>query len=497
MDTHISNLGRLRFFWPLRPSLIFVLICTALTGVSAFASAAPPDSLTAEVREGADLLGRLVRFRSISGREGKVGRFLAEQCRKEGLAMTIFTSRDSSYNFAASLYPLSERRPNIIFLHHTDVVDAADTAGWKVPPFSGFLSDSAIHGRGTLDAKGMAVMQLMAVRAWIERSRAERLPFNVTLLSVSGEETGGKNGARLVVDKHFSELTPYVVFGEGGSGIPGQIPGKPNLVVYAISVAEKSNLWLQLDLKFRGHGHGAAAPINYANKAFLKALYKLSEVETEIDFIKTTRRMFRRMGKLTGGFDGFLIRHSNWWIFRPALTKMIRREPLIKSLLTNTATLTHLSNPPGPVNQIAPSATAQLDCRLLPGANRKKFIRDIKYGLFEPRFQVSILDECPDATESSVTSAAFKAAEAACHEADPGAEVIPVLFPGSTDNNFFRARGVDVYGLLPIRATREGLESIHGANEHLTYRELERGITFYKALLRHLLHQKGQPTNIP
>ena len=421
---------------------------------------------------------------SLSKHEGEVGRYLSAYCERQGLKVRRFTEKDSSYNFSASLYPLTSGKPNLIFLSHLDVVEAAEDSAWQQPPFGGVVTDSAIWGRGSIDAKGLTVMQLIGILRMRRAMKEQELPFNATLLCVSSEEQNGALGSKIIVNQFIKELNPIAVFGEGGSGLSGVVPGKPELPVYAVSVAEKSNLWLRLDLSFTGHGHGAAAPNQYANKTLMKALYKLTEVQSPITFTKTTRRMFHQLGKITGGIRGFVTGHSHWWIFRPVLKKLMRQQPALRSLLSNTATLTHLYNPPGPVNQIAQSATALLDCRLLPGASRRRFIREIKYGLFEPRFKVTILEENPEGVESSVESEAYYAMERAFAELHPGSVMVPSLFPASTDNNYFRAAGINVYGILPILARFDELETIHGPNERLRISELERGIKFYELLLR-------------
>ncbi len=430
-------------------------------------------------------LSGYITKKSESGQEKAAGIHFADLCRKQGLHVRVFTDIDSSYNFAASVFPLSSNKPNILFLSHIDVVPANDTADWEFPPYAGIIKDSLVWGRGSLDAKGLAIMQLGALLRFIQKNKnsLESLPYNITILAVSGEETGGFNGAKIIVNQFLKELNPVVLFGEGGSGIDKVVPSKPEKQVFGISVAEKNNLWLKLELKFLTFGHGAAPPNSYANKAMVKALTKLNNIDTRIDFNKTNKRMFRELGKLEGGFKGFIIRHIHWRIFRPVLNKIIDDEPLFKSILSNTTALTNMYNPPGPPNQISNKATAYLDCRLLPGTNRKKFIRDIKYGLIEPRFKVSVINECPEAEESSPETPFYKALDQAIQTIYPQAAVMPILFPASSDNNYFREKGVLVYGITPVFMSRHNLESIHSSNEHISLAQLSEGVAVYEHFL--------------
>lgn len=448
---------------------------------------AQPDTATAE-----QAFSQFLRIRSVSGHEYEAGRFLQETGKRWGLETRCLNCTDTSINIALSLYPLSLCKPNILLFSHLDVVPSGDSIDWKFPPFSGKITDSAFLGRGAIDAKGLTFIHLLGLLKWKQELQGRDLPFNVTVLAVCGEETGGFRGAKVLSERYLEELQPWAVYGEGGSGIRQVVPSKPYLPVFGIAVAEKTNLWLRLDLKFTSFGHGAAPPTSYVNKDLLKALSKLSLVEGRIEFQKTTKRMFRRLGELEGGIKGFVIKHLHWKIFRPVVRRMEREEPLFSSLLKNTSVLTNMYNPPGPPNQISTRATAFLDCRLLPQTNLRKFIRDIKYGLFEPRFKVSIVNECPAADESSPDLPEYKALSDAILTRYPQATTMPILFPASTDNNYFRRYGIPTYGITPAIFNRTDLESIHGINEFIRKRDFYAGIDIVAELLRNLEKTPGR-----
>jgi carboxypeptidase PM20D1 len=466
-------------------------VCTgaSIAPVAAQQAALSPTLYNVNFNTPEELLSAYIQIASVSGNEGEAGRFLANYCREKGLDIRVFNDSDSSYNFAASLYPLSTGKPNIVLLHHIDVVPAGDPADWTHPPYSGAIDSTHVWGRGAIDCKGQGVMQLMAMLDYVTIARHQALPYNVTLLSVSGEETGGVSGSKLITDFHLEELKPAVVFGEGGSGLTEVVPSKPEQQIFAVSIAEKSNMWLKLELKVPSNGHGAAPPDQYANKALLKALYKLNNVKTKMEFNKTNKAMFRQLGQLEGGVKGFALRHVHSPALRPFVKKYFAQEPYLNALVSNTVIVTNIYNPPGPPNQISNKATVLLDCRLLPGTNRKKFISHIKNGLFEPRFKVTVVDQSPEAMPSKPDKF-YYAMEKAIKSVHPGAEVMPVLFPATTDNNYFRAKQIPVFGILPIIMPRELLETVHGPNERLGIAELHAGVETYKTMLRDLLHSE-------
>lgn len=415
-----------------------------------------------------------LRIPSVSGKEKAAADFLENFGKRAGLFTRCLSCSDSASNLVLSLYPLDSMKTSILFLSHLDVVEAPDSAEWRSPPFAAVESDSDVVARGAIDAKGLTFMHLNGLLQF-RKSIQKELPFNVALLVVSDEETGGEKGAKLVAENNLDILRPWMVIGEGGSGVTGLIPSRPSTPVFGISVAEKFNLWLRMDLKFSSFGHGAAPPSSYVNKDMLKALHKLSQVEGKPEFHPTTRRMFRDLGRMEGGFKGWVISHLPALPFRPLLNRLMRREPVLAAVLQNTAIMTNIFNPPGPPNKISSTATVFLDCRLLPGTKVRRFVREIRYGLIEPRFKVSVINQGPESEESNPDLPEFACLSDAIKLVYPQSETAPFLFPASSDNNYFRQLGIPTYGVVPLVMSRMDLESIHGINERIKMPDFRKG----------------------
>ena len=78
---------------------------------------------------------------------------------------------------------------SIILNGHIDVVPEGDRTKWEEDPFSGFVKEGKMFGRGTTDMKGGNVSLLLAVEAIIRSGI--RLKGNVIFESVIEEESGG------------------------------------------------------------------------------------------------------------------------------------------------------------------------------------------------------------------------------------------------------------------------------------------------------------------
>ncbi len=455
---------------------IRVLICILQLSLPGFAQ---PDTTT---HESALILSQYIQRASVSGNEKEAGEYFASICKAKGLFVEILSDDQDRYNFTASLYPLTSGKPNILLLSHIDVVPAGDEADWTHGPFSGTIHNNEVWGRGAIDAKGLAIMQLMALLEFKKEAADFEYPYNVTLLAVSAEESDSKNGAEYVVENYFDQLNPIVVLGEGGAGVSNLLESNPDQKLFCVSTGEKQAIWLKLIIDLPTSGHGSVPPNEYANQVAVKALSKLLRKKQKIEINEANKPMFKSLGKLEKGIRGVALKNISF--FKPLLTPVLRKVPEIRALVTNTYTVTNISNPTGSTNQIAQQTIVSLDCRLLPGTDKGKFIAEIKKSLRKQHLRVEIELETINARESTIKNLFYQNFKKSIEEVHQGSKVIPILFPAYTDNSFFRKRGVPVYGIVPVHLTSELMESVHNSNERLPIKSLLQGIDVYKSFLQ-------------
>ncbi len=94
----------------------------------------------------------------------------------------------------------------ILFCGHVDVVPAMDE-GWMYPPFSGYIQDGFVWGRGATDMKGGCASLLAAVARLVEQGTG-KLP---TCAFVCDEETGGEEGIRYLLAKKLIRPTDCLI----------------------------------------------------------------------------------------------------------------------------------------------------------------------------------------------------------------------------------------------------------------------------------------------
>jgi acetylornithine deacetylase/succinyl-diaminopimelate desuccinylase-like protein len=90
----------------------------------------------------------------------------------------------------------------MILLHHMDVVPASPQT-WNIDPFKAVVKDGKIIGRGTLDTKGLGIVQLQAFLV-LHRTGGPK-KRDVIFMATADEEAGGQLGADWLI-KHRPEI---------------------------------------------------------------------------------------------------------------------------------------------------------------------------------------------------------------------------------------------------------------------------------------------------
>ncbi len=478
--------GHINRLKPLWLSFYLVLLINIISSQFSFGQ-------NSSIPNAADLLSRYVAIPSVSGHEKEAGEFFARECEKAGLFVHVLTRDSGKFNFVASLYPLSDHKPNILLLNHIDVVDPGKLEGWTHDPFSGKISSNEVWGRGSIDNKGMGVMQLEALRQFVPLAAKSNLSFNASIVCVSGEEVGGKTGAKIVADDFIEMLNPVVLLGEGGTGMDSILSSNLSRPVFGVAINNKKSLWLKLTLHSSGIGHGSVPTDQNVNQMMIDALNRLIQRKKPLVLSSSSRIMFSGIGENEFGFKGFALRHLG--LFKNLAQKGLRKEPVIQAILTNTINLTKLNNPEGSNNMVPQSVEAILDCRLLPETRTDEFINKIHKIMKLPGLQVEILNESRGADDSN-PDIFYHMLEKAILQVYPGAAVIPILFPATDDSNYFRSHGLACFGILPIYLPRPLIASIHNFNERIGIESLVKGVSVYEYFIRQILESNLSPSAI-
>lgn len=442
-------------------------------------------------REAADLLGQYLRVDTTNppGNELASAEFLAQAMRDRGLEPRLYRSAPGRANVVARVKGTGRAggagaaagiEGPVLLLHHMDVVPA-NRAAWSHDPFGGEVDEGYVYGRGALDMKGMGVMQLLAV----ERLLAAAGPpsRDIILMAVSDEECGGRFGTGYMVENHWDEIRPAVVWDEGGFGMTGVIGQAP---VFYVAVAEKQVLWCRLVATGEA---GLASIPRGANPidALARAIDRLGRHPFPPRLNGVTSAMLRRLAPAAGFPLSFILRNVANPLVWPLARRALTAQPTLNAALRNLVTVTELRA--GDKQNVIPArAEASLDIRLLPGEDAAAFVRELEDVIADDRVRVEVQDYPPPSIVSPYDDKAgfFAALAAQVRAAVPGAAVVPMQTPGGTDSLYFRNRGVPAYGLIPVLFDAPELDRMHGVDERLSLDNLVLGTRIIHGLLAQL-----------
>ena len=391
--------------------------------------------------------------------ERKAAEYVAALLDEVGLEPKVYESHPGRASVVARVTGQDQSRPALVIHGHLDVVPA-DPADWAVHPFSGEVRNGEVWGRGAVDMKDMDAMILAVIRQRLREGR--RPPRDVVLTFLADEEAGGVWGARYLADNHrdlFEGATDAI--GEVG-GFSATLGGQRH---YLLQTAEKGIAWLRLSVRGpAGHGSGKVS----------------RNVVTEL--AETVARIGRHEWplRLTPAAQAFLEAAAEALGIGPGADPQQVLEKLGPLARMIGATVSNTSNPTRltagyKVNVIPGLATAEVDCRFVPGYG-DELLAGID-GLLGPGVQREFIHH-DIAVETDFDGPLCEAMTGALLAADPSAKVVPYCLSGGTDAKTFSTLGIRCFGFAPLRlpADLDFFGMFHGVDERVPVGALKFGV---------------------
>ncbi len=434
------------------------------------------DTTSAAEREVVQLCSELIRIESVNtgdphtigDGEARAARYVQQKLDEVGYETTYLEAVPGRGNVICRLAGANPGRGALLVHGHVDVVPA-DAAEWTVDPFSGAIQDGYIWGRGAVDMKDMVAMIVAVAREF--RTTGYVPPRDLIFAFMSDEEAGGSWGAQWLVDHHpelFSDATEAISEVGGFS-----VPLSDDRRAYLVAAAEKGVAWAHLSATGRA-GHGSMINDDNAVTRIAKAVTDLGSHEFPITHTSTVDALLKRINELTGlEFPEEDLESS--------VAKIGPVSRILNATLRNTANPTMLKAG-YKANVIPSTATATVDCRVLPGSEehfREEVARIVGDGVdiewtWQPPLEFPFEGNLVDAMTAALLAE------------DPDGTAVPYMLSGGTDNKAFARLGVAGYGFSPLRlpADLDFSALFHGVDERVPVDALTFGTRVLDRLLR-------------
>ncbi len=413
--------------------------------------------------EGVGYLRDLVKINTTNppGNEIAACEFLAGVLKHEGIDSTMLEAQPGRGNLVARLKGDGRAAP-LLLMVHVDVVPA-EPESWTHPPFGGEIADGYLYGRGTLDTKELAAMELM-VMLLLKRNGVS-LARDIIFMANADEEAGGHHGAGWMVKAHPDLIRAEYAINEGG-GFGSEVLGKR---IYTVQTGEKGTA--RFTLRTRGKpGH---ASIPHRDNSILKlavALQKLGEAQLPMHVVQTARLHIEGLAQAVGGKAGAALhsllesKSGNGTLDKIPLDEGMRAS--LYAMLHNTMTPTVL-HAGSKINVIPSVAEARVDARILPGQTKESFLKEVR-AVLGNGYEIEFHENVTLGIESDPQSPLYDTIKRVMKRHKPDAALLTDLVVGATDARHVTKLGTKVYGFCPMFGPSNEMERVHGHDERIS-----------------------------
>ena len=334
------------------------------------------------------------------------------------------------HNLVVRYHGTGARRP-LLLLAHLDVVEAK-REDWSFDPFTFLEKDGWFYGRGTSDDKAMAAQFVADV---IRLKEEGFVPDRDLILALTADEEGGNfNGVDWLVKNHKDLIDAEFAINEGGGGSMR----KGKYLTNEVQASEKVFQNFRLEVANAG-GHSSLPVKDNAIYHLSEGLARVSKFDFPVQLNEVTRAYFERSAAVEAdpkvAADMRAVAKSTPDL--AAAARLSAQLPYWNAMMRTTCVATMLAGGHA-TNALPQLATANVNCRILPGVSPNAVRDTLVEVLADPKIKVSFVGDATPSKPSPLRPDVMTAVETLTKAMFPGAIVVPVMSTGATDGLFLR-----------------------------------------------------------
>jgi acetylornithine deacetylase/succinyl-diaminopimelate desuccinylase-like protein len=437
-----------------------------------------------------DILKELIEINTTDsvGNVSTASEAMAKRLRAAGFTdndIFIGGPNDRKKNLVVRLKGTGAKKP-VLLMGHLDVVEA-HREDWTTDPFQLVEKDGYFYGRGTEDMKAsdaIFVMNLMRLKR--EGYKPER---DIILILTADEEGGKSNGVDWLIKNHRDLVDAEFALNADGGGVTTE-KGKPLEV--NLGASEKLYGDYELEVTNPG-GHSSMPTPENAIYRLADELVRLQNFKFPFELNDVTRAFFQQTAKVVKGQEASDMLAVTKTPPDEAAIERLSRDPFYNSTMHTTCVATRLLA--GHANNALPQrATANVNCRILPGHSRAEVLGDLQKVVNDPKVSIALvlsgvkITEMGEREKKALPPVPLKPEvvdplQKISAEMWPGAPVIPTMGTGATDGVYTNPAGIPTYGVCGLAIDINDDRS-HGRDERLPVESFYTGVDFYYRYLK-------------
>jgi acetylornithine deacetylase/succinyl-diaminopimelate desuccinylase-like protein len=358
----------------------------------------------------------------------------------------------------------------LLLLAHLDVVEAKKE-DWTadLDPFTLIEKDGYYYGRGTSDDKAMCAI---FVANLLRMKQQGIVPQRDIVLALTADEEGGDdNGVEWLIANHRALVDAEYGINEGGGG--QSKAGRR--VANRVQASEKVYVDFTLEATNKG-GHSSQPQKVNAIYQLAEAIRRIAAFTFPVELNEVTRAYFEGMAKIEQGPMAADFRALLQPSPDAAALARIADVPLYNSMLRTTCVATMVSAGHAP-NALPQRATANVNCRILPGQDPAGVERTLRSAIADPAVTIAPVKPAKPSDPSPLRPDVMQAIARITEEMWPGVAVVPVMSTGATDGLYFRQAGIPIYGVSGLFGDMDDVRA-HGRDERMGVKEFYDGQEF-------------------
>ncbi|KAJ3251675.1 hypothetical protein HK103_002198 [Boothiomyces macroporosus] len=398
----------------------------------------------------------------------------------------------------------------IMLMAHMDVVpvDPATVSEWSHPPFSGFVDEKFIWGRGATDCKGTVIGIIEAVESLL---KAGFTPKRTIIVSFGHDEEisgyhGQQHNVEYIFNRYGADGIEYVL-DEGGSIVASDSFMNTSVIDSSkkeskhfaiIGIAEKGYLDVNITVNINKGGHASIAPPHTGIGILAEIIVALEDNPHQPELLASnpvlqTLQCINEHTNLLSTWQKFILHHWQW--FKPLILHFAKKNPLTNIFFATTQAADVVKGGVK-VNALPQTASIFINHRVAMHQSVDQ-VMDHIYQIVAPiaaKHSLSFLNQTGNAgsvvvgTEKiepspiSPTGQSFEEIGSVVKRVFPNTIISPMLMTANTDTRWVWKLTRNIYRFTPaIIASDDG---IHTVNERISKSNLVNIVKFYHELVR-------------